>query len=265
MPERTPWWLLLLRMLALAAAILAFAGPVLNPRPEGSDDPLLVLIDGGWGDAPDWARRMDRAAARARRGGARRPAGGGGDHGDAAARRGRRCPGGRRRSGASGWRGSRPAAWAPDRAAWAAWLAARDGAFETLWLSDGIGARRRGGAGAGAARPRAGHAGGAAADRAGADPAAAGGGRVPRERAARGQRRAAAGRRGGARAGPERHRAGARLGHRRVRRRRGRARPVARPAGRAAQPGRRGCSSPTGARRRAWCWPTIRCGGARSG
>ena len=37
MPERTPWWLLLLRMAALAAAILAFAGPVLNPRPEGSD------------------------------------------------------------------------------------------------------------------------------------------------------------------------------------------------------------------------------------
>ena len=35
MPERTPWWLLLLRMCALAAAILAFAGPVLNPRPEG--------------------------------------------------------------------------------------------------------------------------------------------------------------------------------------------------------------------------------------
>ena len=35
MPERTPWWLLALRMLALAAAILAFAGPVLNPRPEG--------------------------------------------------------------------------------------------------------------------------------------------------------------------------------------------------------------------------------------
>ena len=57
------WWLLLLRMLALAAAILAFAGPVLNPRPEGSGAPLLVLLDGGWGDAPDWARRMDRAAA----------------------------------------------------------------------------------------------------------------------------------------------------------------------------------------------------------
>ena len=62
MPERTPWWLLLLRMVALAAAILAFAGPVLNPRPESSDAPLLVLLDGGWGDAPDWARRIDRAA-----------------------------------------------------------------------------------------------------------------------------------------------------------------------------------------------------------
>ncbi|MBA3326520.1 MAG: BatA domain-containing protein, partial [Rhodobacteraceae bacterium] len=53
-PDRTPWWLLLLRMLALAAAILAFAGPVLNPRVSGSDAPLLVLVDGGWADAPDW-------------------------------------------------------------------------------------------------------------------------------------------------------------------------------------------------------------------
>ena len=60
---RTPWWLLALRMLALGAAILAFAGPVLNPRPAGTGDPLLVLLDGGWGDAPDWNRRMDRAAA----------------------------------------------------------------------------------------------------------------------------------------------------------------------------------------------------------
>ena len=63
MPERTPWWLLLLGCARSAAAILAFAGPVLNPRPEGSGDPLLVLLDGGWGDAPDWTRRMDRAAA----------------------------------------------------------------------------------------------------------------------------------------------------------------------------------------------------------
>jgi hypothetical protein len=30
--DKTPWWLLLLRMLAVAAVIIAFAGPVLNPQ-----------------------------------------------------------------------------------------------------------------------------------------------------------------------------------------------------------------------------------------
>ncbi len=138
MPERTPWWLLLLRMLALAAAILAFAGPVLNPRPEGSSAPLLVLLDGGWGDAPDWARRVDRAAAAL----------------DGAARDGRPAavlamtdaplPGEDLPwRAASDWTerlaGLAPHAWAPDRAAWAGWFAARSGTFETLWLSDGIG------------------------------------------------------------------------------------------------------------------------------
>jgi hypothetical protein len=138
MPERTPWWLLLLRMLALAAAILAFAGPVLNPRPEGSDAPLLVLMDGGWGDAPDWARRIDRAAGAL----------------DEAARDGRPAAvvsmaGAPPPEGDIPWRtaaewtgrlaGLSARAWAPDRAAWAAWLGAREGAFQTLWLSDGIG------------------------------------------------------------------------------------------------------------------------------
>ena len=138
MPERTPWWLLLLRMAALAAAIIAFAGPVLNPRPEGSGDPLLVLLDGGWGDAPDWARRMDRAAAAL---------------GDAA-RDGRPAAVVTMTAApvadedvpwraASDWTerlaGLSPRAWAPDRSAWAAWFAGRDERFETLWLSDGIG------------------------------------------------------------------------------------------------------------------------------
>jgi hypothetical protein len=138
MPEHTPWWLLLLRMTALAAAIVAFAGPVLNPRPEGSSDPLLVLLDGGWGDAPDWTGRIDRAAAAL----------------DGAARDGRPAavmllsaepvpeadiPW----RAASDWTGRlaglAPKAWPPDRAAWAAWIAERDARFETLWLSDGIG------------------------------------------------------------------------------------------------------------------------------
>ncbi|NNF92220.1 MAG: LytTR family transcriptional regulator, partial [Boseongicola sp.] len=61
--DRTPWWLLLLRMAAIAAAIIGFAGPVLNPQPENAGEgPLLVLIDGTWADAPDWARRMDRVS-----------------------------------------------------------------------------------------------------------------------------------------------------------------------------------------------------------
>ncbi len=53
--ERTPWWLLLLRMAAVAAAILAFAGPLLNPQTERQGDgPLLILLDGTWADARDW-------------------------------------------------------------------------------------------------------------------------------------------------------------------------------------------------------------------
>ena len=62
--DKTPWWLLLLRMLAVAAAIIGFAGPVLNPETE--DDgrgPVLVLLDGGWAEAPSWSARMERVGA----------------------------------------------------------------------------------------------------------------------------------------------------------------------------------------------------------
>ena len=46
--DRTPWWLLLLRMLAVAATIIALAGPVLNPRQTAetpNSGPLLVVLD----------------------------------------------------------------------------------------------------------------------------------------------------------------------------------------------------------------------------
>ena len=136
-PERTPWWLLALRMLALGLAILAFAGPVLNPRPLGSDAPLVVLLDGGWGDAPDWAARMARAnvaleeAARA---------------GRPAAVLSMTLPPPAETApplrAAQDWSerlaGFSPRGWAPDRAAWAAWLARAEGNFDTLWLSDGV-------------------------------------------------------------------------------------------------------------------------------
>jgi len=59
--DRTPWWLLLLRLLVVAALIIGFAGPVLNPQPqrEGTG-PLLIVADGTWADARDWSQRSAR-------------------------------------------------------------------------------------------------------------------------------------------------------------------------------------------------------------
>ena len=59
--DRTPWWLLLLRILAVAAAIIGFAGPVLNPQNarDGSGD-LVIVLDGSWAGAASWQARIDR-------------------------------------------------------------------------------------------------------------------------------------------------------------------------------------------------------------
>ncbi|MBO6865822.1 MAG: DUF4159 domain-containing protein [Thalassococcus sp.] len=59
--DRTPWWLLLLRMLAVAAVIIAMAGPILNPEARdqtASDSPLLVVMDASWASAPDWRAKI---------------------------------------------------------------------------------------------------------------------------------------------------------------------------------------------------------------
>ena len=63
--DRTPWWLLLLRMLAVAAIILGLAGPVLNPevdRAEG-DGPLLIVLDGTWAGATRWPQQIQAIEA----------------------------------------------------------------------------------------------------------------------------------------------------------------------------------------------------------
>ncbi len=60
-PARTPWWLLALRMLIAALAILAVAGPVLNPQQAsdaGRKDPLVLLVDNGAPAARDWPQRL---------------------------------------------------------------------------------------------------------------------------------------------------------------------------------------------------------------
>ncbi len=135
--DKTPWWLLLLRMLAVAAVITGFAGPVLNPEPraEGTG-PLLVLADGTWADARDWDRRMARAAQAL----------------DDAARSGRTAalavltdppPGGpvfvAADAAAAALPSLRPVAWEPDPEAVAAFAETlADQRFDTVWLSDGV-------------------------------------------------------------------------------------------------------------------------------
>src|SRR6056297_2493211 len=45
--DRTPWWLLLLRMLAVAAIIIGLAGP------------LLIMMDASWASGRDWPAQAD--------------------------------------------------------------------------------------------------------------------------------------------------------------------------------------------------------------
>ncbi len=58
-PARTPWWLLLLRLVIAALLITALAGPVLNPAPRlDGTGPLLLVVDNGWAAAKHWERRI---------------------------------------------------------------------------------------------------------------------------------------------------------------------------------------------------------------
>lgn len=70
-PARTPWWLLLLRLLTALIVILALASPLLNPHAAlTGDGPIVLVVDNGWAAARDWpARRaaMDDLVARAER------------------------------------------------------------------------------------------------------------------------------------------------------------------------------------------------------
>ncbi len=134
--DRTPWWLLLLRMAAVAAAILAFAGPLLNPQTERQGDgPLLILMDGTWADARDWPDRIARAEAMLTE----------------AARLGRptaittltalsEAPPDFQPPEETALRlpGLTPQPWEPDPATLIAFAANLRGDFDTFWLSDGL-------------------------------------------------------------------------------------------------------------------------------
>ncbi|MBM7066265.1 DUF4159 domain-containing protein [Actibacterium sp. 188UL27-1] len=134
--DRTPWWLLLLRMLAAALIILGFAGPVLNPQVErDGTGPLLIVMDGTWADARDWPRRLDRVEGLL----------------DEASRAGRTVavirltdlPAGdlpfqAAESWSSRLNNLTPYPWEPDTDTVTAWAEALDGNFETFWMSDGL-------------------------------------------------------------------------------------------------------------------------------
>ena len=62
-PDRTPLWLILLRLLLAALVILALAHPLINssPRLPGSG-PLLLAVDDGWAAAARWAARAEAMA-----------------------------------------------------------------------------------------------------------------------------------------------------------------------------------------------------------
>ena len=69
--DRTPWWLLLLRILAVAAIILGLAGPVLNPEMDQAegDGPLLIVLDGTWAGAARWPQQSEAIEAQLTRAG----------------------------------------------------------------------------------------------------------------------------------------------------------------------------------------------------
>jgi len=134
--DKTPWWLLLLRMIAVAAAIIGFAGPVLNPQTERSGEgPLLILMDGSWASAPDWSDRIERAELLLEEAGrAGRPV--------ALVQLTDLPAGALPLQSANAWQARlaalTPAPFAPDMAAATAWADALDGPLETYWIADGL-------------------------------------------------------------------------------------------------------------------------------
>src|SRR6185369_2308508 len=62
-PQRTPWWLTLLRLTLATIVIIAEAGPLWNPPVEttSAKAPLALLIDDSFVAAGTWDARMRSA------------------------------------------------------------------------------------------------------------------------------------------------------------------------------------------------------------
>ncbi len=133
--DRTPWWLLLLRMLAVAGLILGLAGPVLDPQSDRTqgNGPLVIALDASWGGAAVWPRvrdainvELDQAAAQDR----------------PVAILSLTDPETLNFQAADAWEarlaGIEPRPWQPtDRTAITAAISGED-TFDTVWFSDGL-------------------------------------------------------------------------------------------------------------------------------
>jgi hypothetical protein len=61
-PHRTPWWLVLLRLVIAALAILALAQPLWNAANEaGARRDLILVLDDGWASAANWQEHQSIA------------------------------------------------------------------------------------------------------------------------------------------------------------------------------------------------------------
>lgn len=64
-PSKSPWWLVLLRLVIAALVIVALAQPVWKPQASviAANHPLALVVDNGWASAPDWAQHLAKARA----------------------------------------------------------------------------------------------------------------------------------------------------------------------------------------------------------
>ncbi len=60
--SRTPWWILLLRIVILSLIITALAHPVLNPAsPVAGTGAIRIVMDNSWPSAQNWQQQTDEA------------------------------------------------------------------------------------------------------------------------------------------------------------------------------------------------------------
>lgn len=135
--DRTPWWLLLLRMLAVAAVIVGLAGPVLNPNVDrGGSGPLLIVLDASWAGATGWKDHIGLVDAQLAEAG---------HNGRSVAILTLTAPDAPVFQSANAWRsrlaGLMPEAWQPSPVltdTTIAFLNGIDGGFDSHWLGDGL-------------------------------------------------------------------------------------------------------------------------------